>query len=370
MRSALLWLSFALVPLLGCGEDPKHDDTSEGDTDTDTDADGDTDADSDTDADTDTGKPPEPGIFIFRFMGPLEDLGFGLLPTTADATTFEAMEQGAVISEETLEIEIPTPESAELTVFDPAEPKVTGKVWLPATFHDADGSGELEVDSDYYTSLGEAALVYLEGPMGETLQAAGFRPGWNARNFLPGEGIDYAQPLDPNDLVLRQNIDPTPSLRLEGSYDLATDSSLINLMVTAPEDLVDGKTLTVMDRPISEKDGAWGQTLNNGPPPAHAGLRDLDEDASVEAIYAYIAGDSGTFESLDSIQGMACYKDQSLLPVYLPPAVQPAVALRYLSKDLKTGWSLYLGDTEPPLEPASTEVAMNASISASCYQAR
>ena len=365
MRPALTWLPLAvLLPLaLGCGDDPddpKGDDTAEGDTDTDTDA------DTDSDADTDTGKKIEDGDFTFRISGPLEELAFGLLPMDSSASSFEEMELGTVVTGETLQVLLPPPEAASLTVFDETQPDVLGRVWMASLFRDPDGDAELVPHSDHYTSLGEVVVVFLQDPVGGALENAGFKPGWNLRAFDPGEGIAYDVPLMASDIQLNQNLLRRPAQRFDGPYELDTDSSLVHLLVTAPEDLADGKVVSALDQPIEEKDGLWGLTLNASPPPSHQGLTKLDEDAAVEAVYAYLVGDAGVFESVDQILGLACYGDQPLLPVYVPSAVEPLTGLRYLDKHIDTGWSLYLGLGDGTMEPADPAIGLDASISDSC----
>ncbi len=366
MRFVPPWLTVGLLllPALGCGEDtddPKGDDTAEGDADTD--------ADTDTDTDTDTGVNTGPGAFTFLVEGSLEELSFGLQRMDPAATSFEELEQGMVVTDATFEIELAVPDLATMGIFDEAEPEVHGQVWMAVLFRDPDADAVKVAPTDYYTSLGEVVLIYLDGPLGQTLQDAGFQSGWNARRFRPGLGIDYEQYVPNTDIQLHQNTLPTLSLRLEGDYELSTDSALVGIMVTAPEDLNDGKFVTVADRPITEKNGIWGMNLSASPPPSHRGLRKLDDDAAVEMVHAYLVGESGFFESTDQILGLACDDDSPLFVVHMPTTTDPTVGLRYLSKNLRTGWSLYVGQGSDPMERADPEVALAASISNDCRRA-
>ncbi len=134
-------------------------------------------------------------------------------------------------------------------------------------FHDEDANTELDERTDHFTSIGQVTLIYLEGALGDTLLNAAFQPGWNVRSFHPESGIDYGQAMEPTGIQLHQNILPTLSLRVEGAYELDVDSAQVNIVVTSPEDLADEtELLTTMDRPIAEKGGVWGQTLNTAPP--------------------------------------------------------------------------------------------------------
>jgi hypothetical protein len=234
-------------------------------------------------------------------------------------------------------------------------------------FRDPDASGTLDPPDDYYTSFAEAVVLYLEGTPDEDQIADGLHAGWNARGYHPADGIDLSASLDPSDLSLRQNLFPNGGMRLEGSYDLETDPSLINIMLTSPTDLQDGEgVITVFDRAIEVKDGQWHGSLNNAPPAAHRGLAGLDDNAAVESVYAYAYGEAGVFESSDQIQGVGCYGEQKALPVHVLPATGEEAALRYLSRGLAPGWSLYLVNQGKGMRPAPQEAQSQVDISDIC----